>query len=53
MSYLFGKFITKEGLTSIKDHKYKSGGYSFLDNKLNPFWEWTVSQVPLVNIFNS
>jgi phosphatidylglycerophosphate synthase len=42
MSYLTGHFITPEGLENIKNHKYKSGGYSFLDKKLNPWWEWVV-----------
>lgn len=45
-NYLFGKFITKEGLRHIKEHKYKSGGYSILDNLMNPFWEFVVKLMP-------
>jgi phosphatidylglycerophosphate synthase len=45
-NYLFGRFITKDGLDNIKNHKYKSGGYSFLDNIMNPFWEWVVKLMP-------
>ena len=45
-SYLFGKFITEEGLKNIKEHKYQSGGYSILDKILNPFWETVVKLMP-------
>jgi len=45
-NYLFGKFITKDGLENIKNHKYKSGGYSILDNLMNPFWEFVVKLMP-------
>ena len=45
-NYLTGKFITKEGLQHIKEHKYKSGGYSILDNLMNPFWEFVVKLMP-------
>lgn len=47
MTYLTGKFITESGLQAIKDHKYKSGGYSFVDNLMNKYWEWSVSLVPM------
>jgi len=39
-------FITKEGLKRLDNYKYKSGGYSKLDNKMNPFWEWVETKVP-------
>ena len=44
MSYIFGKYITEEGLVNIKNHQYKPGEYSPIDNLMNPFWimisEW-------------
>lgn len=40
-------FITKEGLRELKRYKYKSGQYTWLDNKMNPYWEWVVSFVPM------
>jgi len=46
-NYVTGNFITKEGLKNIKEHKYKSGGYSFLDNLMNPFWEFVVKLMPM------
>lgn len=42
------KFITKEGLKELDNYKYVSGGYSWLDNKINPFWEWAVTLLPTV-----
>lgn len=39
-------FVNPEGLKQLKQYKYKSGKYTWLDNKMNPFWEWTVSLVP-------
>jgi len=42
-------YITKEGLKHLDTYKYKSGGYSKLDNKMNPFWEWVETKVPRVN----
>jgi len=40
-------FITKEGLKSLDGYHYKSGGYTKLDNLMNPFWEWVDSLIPL------
>jgi hypothetical protein len=42
------KFITKEGLKQLDFYSYKSGGYSWLDNKINPFWEFLVRFLPEV-----
>ena len=39
-------YITDEGLKSIKDHKYKPGAYSNLDNLLNPFWIAVSHKIP-------
>eukprot|EP00345_Euplotes_harpa_P000179 CAMPEP_0168320456 /NCGR_PEP_ID=MMETSP0213-20121227/1678_1 /TAXON_ID=151035 /ORGANISM="Euplotes harpa, Strain FSP1.4" /LENGTH=195 /DNA_ID=CAMNT_0008321903 /DNA_START=17 /DNA_END=604 /DNA_ORIENTATION=- len=46
-SYLTGKFITVSGLQKIHDHKYKSAGWSILDNLMNPFWEFCVRLMPM------
>lgn len=46
MSYLLGKYITDEGLKNIKEHKYKPGAYSTLDNLLNPFWIKVSQKLP-------
>jgi len=39
-------YISEQGLKRLDSYKYKSGGYSKLDNKMNPFWEWVESQLP-------
>jgi ethanolaminephosphotransferase len=39
-------FITEEGLKKLDTYKYKSGGYSPLDLKMNPFWEWCEKLLP-------
>ncbi|KRX00175.1 hypothetical protein PPERSA_10674 [Pseudocohnilembus persalinus] len=31
-------FISKEGLKELDNYKYVGGSYSWLDNKLNPYW---------------
>lgn len=33
-------YISNEGLKKLDTYQYKSGGYSKLDNIINPFWEW-------------
>ena len=40
-------YITKEGAHALLDYKYHSGGYSWLDNKMNPFWLACVEYLPL------
>lgn len=40
-------YIKKHGLIALKNYKYKSGGYSWLDNKMNPFWLWSVNFLPM------
>lgn len=42
----FREFITPEGLQQLRQYKYKSGGYTWLDNLMNPFWECTVNLLP-------
>jgi len=41
-------YITDEGLKNLKAYKYVSGGYSFLDNIFNHWWEFFVKLIPLV-----
>jgi len=40
-------YITKEGETALKNYKYVSGGYSIMDNWMNPWWVWCVEFLPL------
>lgn len=32
-------YITKKGLENLKNYKYVSGGYSFVDKIMNHWWE--------------
>ena len=41
-------YISEEGLQNLKKYKYVSGGYSRLDNLMNPFWERVVELYPIV-----
>ena len=41
-------FITEEGLKQLDKYKYVSGGYSWLDNKMNHFWVAFVNFLPKV-----
>lgn len=40
-------FITEEGLKNLKNYKYVSGGYSFLDKIFNHWWEFFVKLIPM------
>lgn len=42
-------FISNNGLENLKKYKYVSGGYSYLDNKINPFWVFVSELYPIVN----
>ena len=39
------EYITVEGLKRLDEYKYISGGYSWLDNKMNPFWQFVVDRL--------
>lgn len=39
-------FITAAGLRQLDNYKYKSGGYTWLDDRMNPYWEFVVKLVP-------
>lgn len=51
---IFRRLILKDYLSTtevenIKKHSYKTTGYSFLDKKINPFWEYCASLLPQVS----
>jgi len=41
-------YITEQGLKELKNYKYVSGGYSFMDKIMNHWWEFFVKLIPLV-----
>ncbi|KAJ1610343.1 putative ethanolaminephosphotransferase [Cryptosporidium canis] len=43
---VFGSSISEAGLKNINEYNYKSGGYTFLDSKMNPFWEFIAYKIP-------
>jgi hypothetical protein len=45
----YGRYITPDGITALKNHKYKPGHYTPMDNAMQPFWNCFVSLVPLVS----
>ncbi len=50
ISSLGNEFLSEEELEHIKTHKYQTTGYSWLDNKINPFWNKCAKLMPKVNI---
>jgi len=44
--FLKQDYIPPEGIKGLDEYKYSSGAYSWLDNKLNPFWYWCADQFP-------
>ena len=40
--------LNEKDLENIKLHKYKTTGYSWLDNKFNPFWNLCANNTPYV-----
>lgn len=43
---VFGTCISDAGLRNIKEYEYKSGGNTFFDSIMNPFWEFFAYQIP-------
>ncbi len=41
-------YITEKGLENLKTYKYTSGGRTFFDNLLNPWWEFVTTLLPMV-----
>ena len=39
--------LTEAGVEAIANHKYKSGKYTFLDNFLQPFWNFLTDLLPM------
>ncbi|CAN0027755.1 unnamed protein product [Choristocarpus tenellus] len=42
-----GFILSSTALDMIEAYKYKSGSYTWLDNKLTPFWNWAVTLLPM------
>jgi hypothetical protein len=42
------EYLSSTQLENIKNHSYKSTGYSKLDYKMNPFWEACAKYLPFV-----
>jgi phosphatidylglycerophosphate synthase len=38
--------LTEKDLENMKNHKYQTTGYTYIDNKMNPFWEKCASFLP-------
>jgi hypothetical protein len=41
-------YLTEKDIEELKNRKYQSGGYSWLDNQLNPFWNTCADILPYV-----
>jgi ethanolaminephosphotransferase len=41
------KYLSEKALIGLKNYKYVSGDYSFMDTKLTPFWNKCVEYLPL------
>lgn len=37
--------LSKEALENIKNYKYETNGWTYMDNKFNPFWEFCVRNI--------
>lgn len=44
---LFKSGLSPAHLRGLKDHKYKAEGTSITEVFFQPFWRWSVTQVPL------
>jgi hypothetical protein len=45
-----GQFIDSHGIKCLKNYAYKSSQYTFLDEAMQPWWNFFVSLVPLVSL---
>ena len=41
------KYLTQSGLHFIANHQYRPSEYTYLDNRLNPFWTYLTECLPL------
>ena len=44
-------YITEDGLINLTKYKYVSGGSTYCDKLLNPWWEFFVKLFPMVFAF--
>ncbi len=44
-------YLSESDLENIKNHKYNYTGYSWLDKKFEPFWDYLTLNVPYVISF--
>ena len=42
--------LSKESLENIKNYKYETNGWTYMDNQFNPFWEFCVRNLSKVSI---
>ena len=40
------EYLSSQDIEEIKNHKYQTTGYSWLDLKINPFWNWLADKIP-------
>lgn len=45
---IFGDYLDSKQVEHVKNHKYNTTGYSWLDKKINPFWEMCAKALPYV-----
>ena len=45
---MFVNYLSEHELDHIKNHQYKTSGYSTLDKKMNPFWDKVSDYIPYV-----
>ena len=41
--------LSKEALENIKNYKYETNGWTYMDNQFNPFWEFCVRNLSKVS----
>lgn len=46
---MFKEYFNETQIEHLKKHSYKTTGYSWLDNKMNPFWEYCARALPYVS----
>lgn len=50
MDMLCTDLLNVKELEHLKKHKYSTTGYSWLDLKMNPFWEMCAKMLPYVRL---
>lgn len=48
-----GNHLSKQQLENIKNYKYNTNDWTYMDLKFNPFWEYCVNSLSKVSIQNS